>query len=363
MLDEQKLISNLELIQKVQEDAGISVILAFKGFAMWSVFPLIRQYVGGATASSLNEVRLCYEEMGIKAHTYCVAYDETNFEEITAKSSHITFNSLSQYERFIHRVPEDVSIGLRVNPEWSDVTTDLYNPADPSSRLGVNSITLTELPERIEGLHFHVLCESDSYALAQVLDAFEERFGSYMKKIKWVNVGGGHLLTRKDYDLSHLVKTLSAFRKKHDVSIIMEPGSAFAWQTGDLHTTVLDIVPNGGIETAIFDGSFTCHMPDCLEMPYRPHVEGASANQVDDWYPYRLGGVSCLAGDYLDEYWFEQPLMVGDSITFKDMMHYTMVKTSTFNGVQHPSIGIKKRDGSFELTRSFGYQDFKTRLS
>ncbi|WP_424961612.1 carboxynorspermidine decarboxylase [Ekhidna sp.] len=363
VLDEKKLIQNLQLIDHVQKSAGIEIILAFKGFAMWSTFPTVRKYVKGATASSLNEVKLCNEEMGVKSHTYCVAYTDDEFDEIAVKSSHITLNSLAQYQRFINRVPEGVSVGLRVNPEWSDVETDLYNPSSPVSRLGITSENLEELPDRVEGLHFHVLCESDSYALEHVLKSFESRFGHYLPKVKWVNMGGGHLMTRNGYDTDHLIKLLSDFRKRNNVDVILEPGSAFAWQTGDLHTSVLDIVENGGKKTAIFDGSFTCHMPDCLEMPYRPKLEKGSDVKVEGWHPYRLGGVSCLAGDFLDEYWFEKPLEIGDSIVFKDMIHYTMVKTSTFNGVKHPSIGIVKQDGSFELIRAFGYDDFKNRLS
>ncbi|WP_370086635.1 carboxynorspermidine decarboxylase [Ekhidna sp.] len=363
VLDEAKLIRNLELIDHVQKSAGIEIILAFKGFSMWSAFPVVKKYVKGATASSLNEVKLCNEEMGVKSHTYCVAYDDAEFDEIVSKSSHITFNSLSQYHRFIDQVPNDVSVGLRVNPEWSDVGTDLYNPSSPVSRLGVTAKNLTELPDRIEGLHFHVLCESDSYALENVLKNFKERFGKSLPQIRWVNMGGGHLMTRKGYDTDHLINLLSSFRKENNVEVILEPGSAFAWQTGDLYTTVLDVVENGDKKTAIFDGSFTCHMPDCLEMPYRPKLENGSDEEIAGWHAYRLGGVSCLAGDFLDDYWFEKPLQPGNSIIFKDMIHYTMVKTSTFNGVKHPSIAILRTNGEVDVVRKFGYSDFKNRLS
>ena len=363
VLNENKLVQNLEIIDRVQKEANIEIIIAFKGFAMWSAFQTLKKYINGATASSLNEVKLCNEEMGVKSHTYCVAYDPDEFEEILSNSSHITFNSLSQYDQFIDQVPSEVSVGLRVNPEWSDVETDLYNPASPMSRLGIISEKLIDLPERVEGLHFHVLCESSSYALEKVLESFEQKFGKHFPQLKWINMGGGHLMTKKDYDLNHLVSVLRKFRKKHNVEIILEPGSAFAWEVGELHTTVLDIVENGGKKTAIFDASFTCHMPDCLEMPYRPKLEMGSEDQVEEWIPYRLGGVSCLAGDFLEDYWFEKPLKVGDELIFKDMIHYTMVKTSTFNGVKHPSIGIIKSDNSFELIRSFGYSDFKNRLS
>ena len=363
VLDEKKLIRNLQLIDHVQQNADVEIILAFKGFSMWSVFPQVKKYVKGAAASSLNEVKLCHEEIGVKSHTCCVAYTEDEFQEIVSKSSHITFNSLNQYHQFINQIPSDVSVGLRVNPEWSDVKTELYNPSSPVSRLGILSQNLTELPDRVDGLHFHVLCESDSYALKRTLDYFENRFGHFLLQIKWVNMGGGHLMTRKGYDTDHLINLLSDFRQKHDISVILEPGSAFAWETGDLHTTVLDVVDNGGKKTAIFDGSFTCHMPDCLEMPYRPKLENGSDVRVDGWCAYHLGGVSCLAGDFLDDYWFKNPLKTGDSIIFKDMVHYTMVKTSTFNGVKHPSIGIMKENGEFELIREFDYFDFKNRLS
>ncbi len=363
VLDEKALEKNLQLIDQVQSEADIDIILAFKGFAMWSTFPIVKKYINGATASSLNEVSLCYEEMGVKSHTYCVAYKDVEFSEIVSKSSHVTFNSLSQYDLFIDQVPFDVSVGIRVNPGWSNVETDLYNPSSPISRLGMSHENLSILPERIEGLHFHVLCESDSYALEKVLLSLDEKFSIYLEQVKWLNMGGGHLMTRKGYDTKHLIQVLKRFKEKYDLRIILEPGSAFAWESGDLYCTILDIVENGGVKTAIFDGSFTCHMPDCLEMPYRPKLENGSPTKIEGWYPYRLGGISCLAGDFLDEYWFENPLKVGDPITFKDMIHYTMVKTTTFNGVPHPSIGMLRKQGGFELTKSFDYNDFKNRLS
>ncbi|MEM8940019.1 MAG: carboxynorspermidine decarboxylase [Bacteroidota bacterium] len=363
VLDEEKLVRNLKIIDRIQKEADVQIILALKGFSMWGVFPVIRRYVNGATASSLNEVRLCNEELGAKSHTYCVAYDSNDFNDIASQSSCITFNSLSQYDCFVDRVPPNVSIGLRVNPEWCDVKTELYNPASPTSRLGVTSKNLLELPKQVEGLHFHMLCESSSFALEKVLRVFEERFGRFIPKLKWINMGGGHSMTREDYDVVHLISLLKTFKKKHQLEIILEPGSAFVWQTGDLYTTILDIVENGHKKTAIFDGSFTCHMPDCLEMPYRPELGNGSESKLDGWHPYRLGGVSCLAGDFLEDYWFEKPLEVGDSLIFKDMMHYTMVKTSTFNGVNHPSIGMIRCDRTFELIRSFEYSDFKNRLS
>ncbi|MEM0942118.1 MAG: carboxynorspermidine decarboxylase [Bacteroidota bacterium] len=363
VLEEEKLVKNLKIIDRIQMEANVQIILAFKGFSMWSVFPVIRKYVNGATASSLNEVKLCSEELGVKSHTYCVAYDPKEFNDIVSQSSHITFNSRSQYDRFVDLVPPNVSIGLRVNPECSNVETELYNPASPTSRLGITSQNLIELPKRVEGLHFHMLCESSSFALEKVLKAFEEKFGKFIPKLKWINMGGGHLMTKEDYDIIHLISLLKTFKKKHQLEVILEPGSAFVWKTGDLYTTILDIIETGRKKTAIFNGSFTCHMPDCLEMPYRPQLGNGSESKLEGWYPYRLGGVSCLAGDFLEDYWFEKPLEVGGSLVFKDMMHYTMVKTSTFNGVNHPSIGIIRSDKNFELIRSFQYADFKSRLS
>lgn len=363
VLDEEKLRQNLNVIRRVQQEAGVEIILAFKGFAMWSAFPVVREYVKGATASSLHEARLCFEEMKSPAHTYAVAYRDSEIEEIIGLSSHVTFNSLAQFERFKSQAVGKVSCGLRVNPEWSDVETDLYNPASPVSRLGITRAQFpNQLPEGIEGLHFHVLCESTSYSLEKVLDHFEEKFGQFLPQLKWVNMGGGHLMTRADYNVDHLIRVLKAFREKHGIKVLLEPGSAFAWQTGDLVASVLDIVENGGVKTAILDVSFTCHMPDTLEMPYRPEIIGACREKTDTGHAYRLGGVSCLAGDFLEAYSFEKPLKVGDSVVLRDMIHYTMVKTTMFNGVHHPEIGIW-RNGSYRTVRTFDYEDYKRRLS
>ncbi|GJM31975.1 MAG: carboxynorspermidine decarboxylase [Saprospiraceae bacterium] len=366
VLEEQLLKNNLTLIKNVQDQAGISIILALKAFSMWRVFPLVGAYLSGATASSLNEARLIYEEMGRKAHTYSPAYLPDEFMPLLDYSSHITFNSITQYEQYKGQLAQHgnkVSPGIRVNPEYSDVTTDLYNPAAPGSRLGTVSGHFKDgLPEGIEGLHFHTLCESSSFALEKVLEAFESRFGHLIPQLKWINFGGGHLMTRKDYDVEHLIKLLVDFKTRHQVDIIMEPGSAIAWQTGVLVSTVLDIVENYGIKTAIMDVSFTAHMPDTLEMPYRPHIIGAT-DAVEGKPTYRIGGVSCLAGDYMKEYSFDQPLKVGDLLVFDDMIHYTMVKTTMFNGVTHPNIAIWKSDNSLEMVRQFTYQDFKSRLS
>jgi carboxynorspermidine decarboxylase len=369
VLDEARLRSNLETIARVQREAGVQIILAFKGFAMWSAFPIVREYVHGATASSLSEARLCFEEMKAKAHTYSVAYQPREFGKILRYSSHITFNSIAQWKKYRKRVlrhPEKVSPGIRVNPGWSPVGTALYNPASPGSRLGEPVENFKgKWPEGIEGQHFHVLCESTSHDLEKVLEHFEAQFGQFLPQLKWVNFGGGHLMTREDYEVDHLIAVLQAFRKRWPhLQVILEPGSAFAWDTGVLVATVLDIVRNGGIKTAILDVSFTAHMPDTLEMPYRPRVRGAKENVLSgDKYRYRLGGVSCLSGDFMEEYAFAQPLKVGQKLVFEDMIHYTMVKTTTFNGVTHPNIAIWRESGKLDIVRKFGYRDYKNRLS
>ncbi len=367
ILEEEKLRRNLSIIADVQQRAGIQIILAFKAFAMWSVFPIIKEYVSGATASSLFEAQLCFEEMGTKAHTYAPAYFPNEFEQLMNWSSHITFNSINQYERFQQQLRESsttISAGIRVNPEYSEVEIDLYNPCASGSRLGELADHFTgHLPKGIEGLHFHNLCESNSFALEKTLEAFEKRFGEFIPQLKWINMGGGHLMTQKDYDIKHLIQVLNSFQKRHpNIKIILEPGSAFAWQTGVLYTTVMDIVSNKGIQTAIIDASFTAHMPDTLEMPYRPTIRGAQDHDQGK-HLYRIGGVSCLAGDFMEVYSFDQELKVGDSIIFEDMMHYTMVKTTMFNGVKHPSIAMWTKAGKMNLIRDFDYLDFKKRLS
>ena len=368
VLEEALLRRNLQLIDGVQKAAGVTVILAFKGFAMWSAFPIVREFLSGATASSLNEARLCFEEMGTKAHTYAVAYAPRDFGKILGYSSHITFNSLTQYKRFRARVaahPGRVSPGIRVNPGWSPVGTALYNSASPGSRLGEPVENFKgRLPDGVEGLHFHTLCESSSYDLEKTLTYFEDQFGNFLPQLKWVNFGGGHLMTRAGYEVDHLVRTLQAFKARHpQLQVILEPGSAIAWETGVLVATVLDVVKNKNVQTAILDVSFTAHMPDTLEMPYRPRVRGASAEPVPGQPQYRLGGVSCLSGDFLEAYSFERPLKVGEKIVFEDMIHYTMVKSSTFNGVVHPSIAILRPDGQLDVVRRFGYRDYRNRLS
>ncbi|HML71910.1 MAG TPA: carboxynorspermidine decarboxylase [Macellibacteroides fermentans] len=367
VMEEKLLRNNLALIKRVKEEAGVNIILAFKAFALWKSFPIVREYIPYSTASSKFEAQLAFEEMGSPAHTYSPAYTEADFPAILKYSSHITFNSLSQFDRFYPLVKADgrgISCGLRINPEFSDVETDLYNPCAPGSRMGIVRDLLGEtLPEGVEGLHFHTLCESTSYDLERTLQEVDKKFGTLLSQVKWLNMGGGHLMTRKDYDTAHLVSVLRAFKTKYpNLEIIMEPGSAFAWQTGFLLTTVVDIVENKGIKTAIIDASFTCHMPDCLEMPYKPAIRNAT-DAVEGKPTYRIGGNSCLSGDYMGDWSFDKPLEVGDKVIFEDMIHYTIVKTSMFNGIPHPSLALWSKEDELVLYRSFGYEDYKNRMS
>lgn len=368
VLEEDLLRKNLSLIKSVKERAGVNIILAFKAFALWKSFPIIRQYIPHSTASSVFEAQLAYEEMKSRAHTFSPAYTNDNFPVFLKYSSHITFNSLSQFERFYPQVVADgnrVSCAIRINPEYSEVETDLYNPCAPGSRLGVvEGLFQNKLPEGIEGLHFHTLCESSSYDLEKTLEVVEERFGKYFSQIKWLNLGGGHLMTRADYDVEHLIQLLTKFRNRYPhLEIIMEPGSAFAWQTGVLVSTVVDIVENHGIRTAMLDVSFACHMPDCLEMPYKPQIRGAYQVAVVGKPTYRMGGNSCLSGDFMGDWSFDEPLGVGDKIVFEDMIHYSIVKTTMFNGVYHPALALWTSNNELEIYREFGYEDYKNRMS
>ncbi|OLQ21798.1 carboxynorspermidine decarboxylase [Tannerella forsythia] len=367
VIEESLLRRNLTLIKDVKERAGIEIIMALKAFAMWKVFPIVREYIPYATASSVYEARLVYEELGTPAHTYSPAYTEADFPHLLKCSSHITFNSLSQFERFYPMVVADgrrISCGLRINPEYSDVATDLYNPCAPGSRMGITSDKLPDqLPEGVEGLHFHTLCESSAQDLANTLQAVEQRFGRWLSQVRWLNMGGGHLMTRKGYDIDFLLRLLNEFKAKYPhLQIIMEPGSAFFWQTGFLRTTVVDLVENNDIETAVIDASFTCHMPDCLEMPYKPAVRHAT-DAVPGKPTYRIGGCSCLSGDFMGDWSFDRPLHIGDPLIFEDMIHYTTVKTTMFNGIQHPSLAILREDGTLDMLRAFTYEDYKSRMS
>ncbi|GHV07815.1 carboxynorspermidine decarboxylase [Bacteroidia bacterium] len=368
VIEEDLLRKNLSLIASVKEQADVDIILAFKAFTMWKVFPIIKEYISFATASSPWEAQLAWEEMGTKAHTYSPAYTEKDFHLIKAYSSHITFNSLSQFHRFYKDIldsPTSISCGLRINPEYSEVKTDLYNPAKAGSRLGITRPELGDaLPKGVEGLHFHTLCESNSYALENTLKHVEEKFGHLLPQIKWLNMGGGHLITNKDYDTKHLIRILQQFKNKYpNLKIILEPGAAFVWQTGVLVSSVVDIVENRGIKTAILDISFTCHLPDCLEMPYKPIVRNAYQEAVEGKPTYRLGGNSCLSGDFIGDWSFDKELKIGDKIIFEDMIHYTVVKTSMFNGIPHPDLCIWKKDNKPEIFRKFEYKDYKSRTS
>lgn len=378
ILEESLLRNNLALISEVARRGNVEIILALKAFAQWRTFPIFREYIEHTTASSLYEARLSAEAFGGLTYTYTPAYEESTFEELLQYSEHITFNSLSQYRRFYPLIQRwqdrderhhRVSVGLRINPEYSDITTELYNPCAPGSRFGVLATQLPDqLPEGIEGFHFHCLCENGPDSLVRVLQRVEEKFSAWLPQLKWLNMGGGHLMTRKDYDIELLVTTLQQLHQRYpNLRLIMEPGSAFLWQTGYLRAEVVDVVENHGIKTAILNTSFTCHMPDCLEMPYYPAVRGAEWFDENEPLPeghlYRLGGNSCLSGDYMGVWRFDKEIQVGDTIIFEDMIHYTTVKTNMFNGVDHPSMYLHHLDGKMELLRCFSYEDYRDRMN
>ena len=374
ILYEDKLRENLKLINKVSSESGVEIILAFKAFALWKTFDIFKEYICSTTASSPFEAKLANDYFGSLAHTYSPAYEENTFNTILECSKCITFNSLSQYSRFYDKIKDwnsnpanhNISAGIRINPERSEIATDIYNPCAPGTRFGISASDMpANLPDGIEGFHCHCHCENDSYALERTLDTIESKFGKWLGNIKWLNLGGGHLMTRKGYDINHLVKILRDFRHRHpNLEIIMEPGSAFAWQTGDLIASVVDIVEDKGIKTAILNVSFTCHMPDCLEMPYQPEVEGALSlgneiKNIRDENIFRLGGNSCLSGDFMGYWLFPNGLNVGDEIIFKDMIHYTTVKTTMFNGIQHPSICMKRHNGNIQMLREYKFEDYR----
>lgn len=374
ILYEDKLRENLKLINKVSSESGVEIILAFKAFALWKTFDIFKEYICSTTASSPFEAKLANDYFGSLAHTYSPAYEENTFNTILECSKCITFNSLSQYSRFYDKIKDwnsnpanhKISAGIRINPERSEIATDIYNPCAPGTRFGISASDMpANLPDGIEGFHCHCHCENDSYALERTLDTIESKFGKWFGNIKWLNLGGGHLMTRKGYDINHLVKILRDFRHRHpNLEIIMEPGSAFAWQTGDLIASVVDIVEDKGIKTAILNVSFTCHMPDCLEMPYQPEVEGALSlgneiKNITDENIFRLGGNSCLSGDFMGYWLFPNGLNVGDEIIFKDMIHYTTVKTTMFNGIQHPSICMKRHNGNIQMLREYKFEDYR----
>lgn len=365
LLEETLLISNLECLKNIKEQTGAKILLALKGYALWKSFPIVKPYLDGCCASGLHEAKLADETFSKEVHTYSPAFKEEEIEEIATISHHMVFNSPAQFKRFASQaktVNPSLSLGLRVNPEYSQSPKEIYNPCGLYSRLGT---TLSNMDENIlqhcDGLHFHALCEQDSTALEAVLENFEAKFGSYIPRMKWINFGGGHHITRKGYDTDKLITLINRFKTKYNVEVYLEPGEAIGWETGTLISTVLDIVHNG-IDIAILDTSAEAHMPDTIIMPYRAEVRDAG-EAGEKVYTYRLGGNTCLAGDIMGDYSFDTPLQIGDKIIFEDQMHYTMVKASTFNGVKLPSIAIEKTNGEIEILREFGYEDFKERLS
>ncbi|MDD6852107.1 MAG: carboxynorspermidine decarboxylase [Bacteroidales bacterium] len=369
---ESKIEKNLSLIKHVSEESGAEIIMAFKANALWKSFDIFRRYGVKSTASSLNEMLLGNEELHQLCHTYCPVYTDRSFPEFLKGSDHITFNSIAQFEKFKPQAEafetatgRHVSLGLRINPEISVIETDIYNPCAPGARFGVTIENMPEhLPSGIDGFHFHALCESTSYDLEKVLSQVESAFGKYLDGLKWINFGGGHLMTCKGYDTDHLISLIKGFKKRHpNLHVILEPGSAFTWRTGDLIATVLDIVENAGIKTAIVNVSFACHMPDCLEMPYKPTITEALPEVVADKPTYRIGGNSCLSGDFVGDWSFEKPLKPGDILTFEDMNHYTTVKTNMFNGIQHPALYLQRNDGTIQCLRCYTYEDYKNRMS
>jgi carboxynorspermidine decarboxylase len=365
LLDAAKLRQNLQLIDQVQQQSGCRIILALKGFAMWSAFPMVREYLPGCSASSYNEARLAKTHFGGDVHLYAPAYSPAEFNDLLPLAERISFNSLSQWQRFGNlALAAGKSCGLRINPAIDEVTTDLYNPCHSQSRLGISiEEAATGIPPGIEGLHVHALCESDADATSRLIQAVEEKFGHWLANLKWCNLGGGHLMTRKGYDVNGLIATLKGFKQRHpNLDIVLEPGSAIAWDTGPLISTVLDLIERGGISIALLDVSATAHMPDVLEMPYRAVVrDGGEAGSRP--YTYRLTGPTCLAGDIIGDYAFDRPLQLGDQVIFEDMIHYTMVKTTQFNGVLHPAIAIRREQGNIEIIRTFNYRDYECRLS
>lgn len=368
LVDERLLVKNLEILKNVIDRTGCRILLAQKGFSMFYLYPLIGKYLNGTAASSLFEARLGYEEMGKEVHIYSPAYREDEFDEIASICDHIIFNSFSQWRKFRKRVEEhikggkNIQCGIRVNPEYSEIKTEIYNPCARYSRLGVTLPNFREDElEGISGLHFHTMCEQNSDVLERTVRILDEKFGKYIAGMKWVNFGGGHHITRKDYDIEILVKCIEFIKNKYGVDVYLEPGEAIALNTGYLVSRVLDIT-NNGMDIAVLDTSAACHMPDVLEMPYRPAILNAGEPGEFE-YTYRLGGPTCLAGDVIGDYSFKKPLKEGDILVFCDMAHYTMVKNNTFNGINLPSIAVYSEKEGVKVIKRFGYDDFKSRLS
>lgn len=365
VVDEARLKHNLTILQQVAKESGARILLAQKAFSMFACYPLIASYLSGTTASGLYEARLGKEKFGGETHVFAPAYREDEFIELLSYADHLVFNSPDQVARFGPRAKAaGKSIGLRVNPECSTQEGHaIYDPCAPGSRLGT---TLSQFdPSQLsllDGLHFHTLCEQNSDALETTLQAFEEKFGAYLPGLSWLNLGGGHHITRPDYDRDTLIRLVRHLRDTYGVTVYLEPGEAVVYYAGDLVSRVLAIVPNGGVQNVILDTSAACHMPDVLEMPYRPPVQNAG-EPGEKPYVYRLTGPTCLAGDIIGDYSFDTPLREGDTVTFQDMALYTMVKTNTFNGQRLPDIRFQRENGPCELIRSFSYEDFAMRLS
>ena len=361
--EEELLENNSKLLKRVQDETGVKILLALKGFAMHSTFDLCKKYLKGCCASGLHEALLAKEEFGKEVHTYSPAFKDEEIDEIISISNHLVFNSFNQLKRYKDKAFKKVSLGVRLNPEYSSVEVDLYNPCAPNSRLGITKANFDESQlQYLEGFHFHALCEQNVDALEGALANFEKNFSLYFSQLKWVNFGGGHHITRADYDVEGLINLLKDFKARYPhLEVYMEPGEAIGWQTGYLVATVLDIV-NNGMDLAILDTSAEAHMPDTLAMPYRAMIRN-SAVAFEKKYTYRLGGNTCLAGDIIGDYSFDEPLKVGDRIILEDMIHYTMVKTTTFNGIKLPSIIIKNKDNSYKVIKNFCYNDYKSRLS
>jgi carboxynorspermidine decarboxylase len=363
---ETLLEKNLQLLDRVQKESGAKIILALKGFAMWSTFDLVGQYLQGCTASGLHEAKLAREKMNKEVHTYSPAFKEDEIDEIARISNDIVFNSPAQFHRYYDRVKAinpNITVSLRVNPEYSSSPVDLYNPCGIYSRLGTTIANFDEsLLDKLDGLNFHALCEQNVDALEGVLEAFESKFGAYIDRLKYVNFGGGHHITRVDYDVDRLIEVIRSFKARHnDITVYLEPGEAVGWQTGPLVASVLDIIHNG-IDIAILDTSAEAHMPDTLAMPYRAMIRG-SGEAGEKEYTYRLGGNTCLAGDIMGDYSFDAALQVGNKVIFEDQIHYTFVKNTTFNGVKLPSIALWTKDDQLKIVHEFGYEDYKNRLS